>query len=41
LGEIVEGLVKEVASIENAQRNKGGQYGIVKGQLTAALRKKT
>lgn len=41
LGEIVDALVKEVASIENAQRNKTQQYQIVKGQLTNALRKKT
>ncbi|GAA5880336.1 hypothetical protein JCM3774_006732 [Rhodotorula dairenensis] len=41
LGEIVDALVKEVTSIENAQRNKTQQYQIVKGQLTNALRKKT
>lgn len=41
LNEVVEGLVKEVTSIENAQRNKAGQYALVKGQLTTALRKKT
>ncbi|GAA5904123.1 hypothetical protein JCM6882_003951 [Rhodosporidiobolus microsporus] len=41
LAEVVEALMKEVGSIENAQRNKGQQYGVVKGQLTQALRKKT
>ncbi|GAA5832442.1 hypothetical protein JCM11251_006455 [Rhodosporidiobolus azoricus] len=41
LTEVVEALMKEVGSIENAQRNKGQQYGVVKGQLTQALRKKT
>ncbi|GAA6032216.1 hypothetical protein JCM8097_007130 [Rhodosporidiobolus ruineniae] len=41
LAEVVDALMKEVASIENAQRNKGQQYGVVKGQLTQALRKKT
>ena len=41
LNELVDGLVKEVASIENAQRNKAQQYALVKGQLTTALRKKT
>ncbi|SGZ26235.1 BQ5605_C024g09865 [Microbotryum silenes-dioicae] len=41
LQEIVEGLMKEVSSIENAQRNKSGQYGIVKGQVVSAQRKKT
>lgn len=33
-------LVKEVGSIENAQRNKTAQYMLVKGQLSAAARKK-
>jgi len=41
LGDIVDALVKEVASIENAQRNKSQQYAVVKGQVTTALRKKT
>ncbi|GAA6003703.1 hypothetical protein JCM10207_003555 [Rhodosporidiobolus poonsookiae] len=41
LADVVDALMKEVASIENAQRNKGQQYGVVKGQLTQALRKKT
>lgn len=41
LGDIVESLTKEVQSIENAQRNKGTQYALVKGQLTTALRKMT
>ncbi|KAL8280239.1 hypothetical protein RQP46_007353 [Phenoliferia psychrophenolica] len=41
LPDVVEGLLKEVASIENGQRNKGSQYALVKGQLTTALRKKT
>lgn len=41
LDDIVEALVKEVASIENAQRNKSQQYAVVKGQVTTALRKKT
>lgn len=38
---MVEGIVKEVQSIENSQRNKNQQYAQVKGQLTQALRKKT
>lgn len=33
--------MKEVQSIENAQRNKGQQYALVKGQVQTALRKKT
>ncbi|POY73331.1 hypothetical protein BMF94_3666 [Rhodotorula taiwanensis] len=41
LGDVVDALVKETASIENAQRNKTQQYQLVKGQLTNALRKKT
>jgi V-type H+-transporting ATPase subunit C len=41
LSEVCDALFKEVSSIENAQRNKSSQYGIVKGQLTAAQRKKT
>jgi len=41
LNEVVEGIVKEVQSIENSQRNKNQQYAQVKGQLTQALRKKT
>ncbi|KPV74213.1 uncharacterized protein RHOBADRAFT_15559, partial [Rhodotorula graminis WP1] len=41
LSDIVDALVKEVASIENAQRNKSQQYAVVKGQVTTALRKKT
>ncbi|BGP17803.1 hypothetical protein JCM10213_001696 [Rhodosporidiobolus nylandii] len=41
LAEVVEAIMKEVTSIENAQRNKGQQYGVVKGQVTQALRKKT
>ncbi|GAA5991228.1 hypothetical protein JCM10908_006594 [Rhodotorula pacifica] len=41
LSDIVDALVKEVASIENAQRNKTQQYQLVKGQLNNALRKKT
>lgn len=41
LNEIVDNLMKEVSSIENAQRNKTSQYGIVKGQMQTALRKKT
>ncbi|KAK4693267.1 V-type H+-transporting ATPase subunit C, partial [Phenoliferia sp. Uapishka_3] len=41
LQEVVEGLVKETASIENAQRNKSQGYALVKGQLVTALRKKT
>ncbi|BGP41556.1 Vacuolar ATP synthase subunit C [Rhodotorula kratochvilovae] len=41
LGDIVDALLKEVQSIENAQRNKSQQYALVKGQLTTALRKKT
>lgn len=40
LAEIVEALVKEVASIDNAQRNKTAQYTTVKGALAAASRKK-
>ncbi|GAA6018241.1 hypothetical protein JCM8202_000235 [Rhodotorula sphaerocarpa] len=41
LPDIVDALVKEVGSIENAQRNKTQQYQLIKGQLTNALRKKT
>ncbi|GAA5990352.1 hypothetical protein JCM11641_006259 [Rhodosporidiobolus odoratus] len=41
LSDVVEAIMKEVASIENSQRNKGQQYGVVKGQVTQALRKKT
>ncbi|GAA5852432.1 hypothetical protein JCM8547_006779 [Rhodosporidiobolus lusitaniae] len=41
LAEVVDALMKEVGSIENAQRNKGQQYAVVKGQVTQALRKKT
>lgn len=41
LPEIVDALMKEVTSIENAQKNKTQQYGVVKGQLATALRKKT
>ncbi|GAA5889694.1 hypothetical protein JCM5296_002434 [Sporobolomyces johnsonii] len=41
LNEVVEAIMKEVQSIENAQRNKSQQYAVVKGQLTSALRKKT
>ncbi|GJN90369.1 hypothetical protein Rhopal_003380-T1 [Rhodotorula paludigena] len=41
LADVVDALLKEVASIENAQRNKTQAYQVVKGQLTQALRKKT
>ncbi|GAA5933655.1 H(+)-transporting V1 sector ATPase subunit C [Sporobolomyces koalae] len=41
LQEVVEGIMKEVQSIENSQRNKAQQYAVVKGQLTQALRKQT
>ncbi|GAA5923750.1 hypothetical protein JCM1841_002032 [Sporobolomyces salmonicolor] len=41
LCEVVEAIMKEAQSIENAQRNKSQQYAVVKGQLTSALRKKT
>ncbi|KAK4050281.1 Vacuolar ATP synthase subunit C [Microbotryomycetes sp. JL201] len=41
LQEIVDTLMKEVGSVENAQRNKGSQYALVKGQLQTAQRKKT
>ena len=41
LGDVVEGLMKEVQSIENAQRNKGSAYALVKGQMTSIQRKKT
>ena len=40
LAEVIEVMVKEVTSIENAQRNKTAQYMLVKGQLSAAARKK-
>lgn len=38
--EIVDVLVKEVASIENGQRSKTAQYALVKGQLQQAARRK-
>ncbi|GAA5961947.1 hypothetical protein JCM21900_001158 [Sporobolomyces salmonicolor] len=41
LCEVVEAIMKEAQSIENAQRNKSQQYAVVRGQLTSALRKKT
>lgn len=40
MAEVIEVMVKEVTSIENAQRNKTAQYMLVKGQLSAAARKK-
>lgn len=40
LVEIVDVLVKEVASIENGQRSKTAQYALVKGQLQQAARRK-
>lgn len=40
LTEIVDALVKEVASIDNTQRNKTAQYTAVKASLSAASRKK-
>lgn len=39
LAEIVDGLVKEAASIDAAQKSKATQYALVKGQLTVAARK--
>jgi V-type H+-transporting ATPase subunit C len=40
LGEVVDGLMKELAGIDNAQRNKSGQYAVVKTALATATRKK-
>lgn len=40
LSDLIESFTKEVASIDNAQRNKGSQYQLTKGQLTTAQRKK-
>lgn len=41
LVDLIESFTKEVSSIDNAQRNKGSQYALTRGQLTSALRKKT
>lgn len=41
LTEIVDGLVKEAAGIETAQKNKATAYALVKGQYTVAARKHT
>ncbi|KAI5478816.1 V-type H+-transporting ATPase subunit C [Pseudohyphozyma bogoriensis] len=41
LSDVVDALTKEAGMVENAQRVKGQEYQLVKGQLATALRKKT